>query len=310
MIKVSGLSKDYGRRPVVDHLDFTAPSGRITGFLGANGAGKSTTLHMIVGLIRPSSGTAHIDGMAYHELLVPPRAVGVLLDQPSVHPRMTAGQHLNVLAVRSGVPRHRVREVLETVGLADAGNKPVSRFSFGMHRRLGLACALLGDPGTLILDEPANGLDPQGIVWLRDLLAKLAEQGRTVLLSSHLLGEVQALAHRVVVLDRGRLVAEDDVPALLDRASARRPVRVASPAIQDLAGELRRLGATVAVTDGRHAVVNGLTAAQIGDAAAVAGIAVHELYAERPDLEAVFMTLTEGAEAPAGRTPPSSVGSL
>ncbi|MCA5891767.1 ATP-binding cassette domain-containing protein [Isoptericola sp. NEAU-Y5] len=216
MISVTALTKRYGPTTAVDGLTFTAPSGAVTGFLGPNGAGKSTTMRMIVGLERPTSGTATVDGRPYAELAAPLRTVGVMLDVRSAHPGRTAFRHLLAQARTHGIPRSRVDEVIALTGLEAVAHRRAGTFSLGMGQRLGIAGALLGDPGTLILDEPVNGLDPDGVLWVRDLVRRLAAEGRTVLLSSHLMHELALCADRVVVIGQGRLLADATVPELVD----------------------------------------------------------------------------------------------
>ena len=219
MIEVTALTKRYGRTTAVDGLTFTAPPGTVTGFLGPNGAGKSTTMRMIVGLERPTSGTATVDGRPYAELAAPLHDVGVMLDARSAHPGRTAFRHLLGLARTHGIPRSRVDEVIATTGLETVAHRRAGTFSLGMGQRLGIAGALLGDPGTLILDEPVNGLDPDGVLWVRRLVRELAAEGRTVLLSSHLMHELALCADRVVVIGRGRLLADATVAELEDGGS-------------------------------------------------------------------------------------------
>ncbi|MFL1428006.1 MULTISPECIES: ABC transporter ATP-binding protein [unclassified Nocardiopsis] len=298
MIEVENLSKHYGRTRAVDDLTFTAPSGKVTGFLGPNGAGKSTTMRMIVGLDRPTGGRAGIDGVRYRDLPSPLRTVGAVLDTGGVPRGMTAAAHLRWVAAAARLPDRRVDEVLGTVGLSDVAGKRVGGFSLGMRQRLGIATALLGDPGTLLLDEPVNGLDPEGVRWVRTLMRSLAAEGRTVLVSSHLMGEMAETADRVVVIGRGRLIADTTVADLVHRGAGGR-VRVSGPRQESLAAVLRDHGCTVETgttaddTSGTPAlVVTGAEAADIGDLAARYGLALHELTAQRPSLEDVFMEIT------------------
>jgi len=290
MIEVRGLSKRYGDTVAVADLSFQVRPGVVTGFLGPNGAGKSTTMRLVLGLDRPTAGTASVNGRAYRELSAPLREVGALLDAKAVHGGRTAYRHLTWLARAGGIPRSRVDEVLGLVGLADAAGRKVRGFSLGMSQRLGLAAALLGDPPTLLLDEPVNGLDPDGIRQVRVLLQRLAAEGRTVLVSSHLMAEMEETAEHVLVIGRGRLVADTSV-AELTRQAGGGAVRVVSPRAGELAGLLTRAGGTVATADGGALDVRGLTAAGIGDAAAAAGIPLHELTPRRSTLETAFLDL-------------------
>ncbi len=295
MIEVRGLSKRYGETLAVDDLSFDVAPGVVTGFLGPNGAGKSTTMRMILGLDRPSAGSATLDGRSYRDLPAPMREVGALLDPKAVHPGRTARAHLRWLARAGGVPRTRVDEVLDLVGLAAVVDKRVGGFSLGMYQRLGIAAALLGDPGTLLFDEPVNGLDPEGILWVRGLMKDLAAEGRTVFVSSHLMGEMQKTADRVVLIGRGRLIADVDVSELTGRGSANR-VKVVSPQSAELAALLAGEGAMVGdAPDGAAdggLLVSGMEARRIGDVAAEHGIRLHELSPRRASLEDAFMELT------------------
>jgi len=296
MIEVRGLSKRYGETVAVDGLSFDVVPGVVTGFLGPNGAGKSTTMRMILGLDRPSAGSVTIDGRSYRDLRAPMREVGALLDPKAAHPGRTARAHLRWLARAGGVSRGRVREVLGLVGLADVVDKRVGGFSLGMYQRLGIAAALLGDPGTLLFDEPANGLDPEGILWMRDLMKGLAAEGRTVFVSSHLMGEMQQTADRVVVIGRGRFIVDVDVAELTRRGSGNR-VKVASPQPAALAKLLTREGATVQDDADGGLLVGGVDAPRIGDVAAANGVRLHELTPQRASLEAAFMELTHDSVA-------------
>jgi ABC-2 type transport system ATP-binding protein len=291
-ISVQGLTKRFGDVLAVDHLTFDADPGTVTGFLGPNGAGKTTTLRMLLGLVAPTSGTATIDGRPYRELADPARRVGAVLEASGFHPGRSARDHLRVLATAAGLPSGRVGEVLEQVGLTGAGRRRVGGFSLGMRQRLGLAAALLGDPEVLVLDEPANGLDPEGVRWLRDLVRGLADQGRTVLVSSHLLAEVAQTVDQVVIIDRGRLVARSSLAALT--AGADRTVRVRTPQPEALRGLLVARGATVTPDGPDRLVVGGVTAEQVGQAAAAGGVVLHEMRFERSNLEDVFLELTGG----------------
>ena len=291
VLEVDNLTKRFGARLAVDGLSFTIDSGTVTGFLGPNGAGKTTTLRALLGLVRPTSGAALVNGVPFAALPAPHRTVGALLEASAFHPGRRARDHLRILAAAMEVPARRIDEVLELTGIADAKGVRVGEFSMGMRQRLGLASALLADPSILILDEPANGLDPAGIRWLRDLLRWLAEQGRTVLVSSHVLSEMSVIADNVVIIAKGKLVVESSVAALT--AKARTFVRVRSPQIDALSAALRPLNGahieTAETTDVIH--VTGLEAAAVGDAAAAAGITLHELTTVSASLEDVFFSL-------------------
>jgi ABC-2 type transport system ATP-binding protein len=292
-IVLSGLTKRYAEVTAVDGLSLTVEPGRVTGFLGPNGAGKTTTLRVLLGLAAPTAGTATIGGIRYDELDRPIRRVGAVLEGSAAHRGRTGRDHLRVICRAGGVPLERADEVLALVGLTAAGRRPFKGYSLGMRQRLGIAAALIGNPSALILDEPANGLDPEGIRWLRDLLRSLADQGRTVLVSSHLLAEVQALADDVVIIARGRLVAHGSVDSVLD--SLARPSRtlVRTPEPDNLMSELGE-DAVITPGTGGEIHVSGVDAAAIGDAARRAGVALHQLTTERPDLEDVFLELTTG----------------
>jgi ABC-2 type transport system ATP-binding protein len=294
MITAQGLTKRYGTKTVVDQLSFTVPSGQVTGFLGPNGAGKSTTMRMLVGLDIPTSGTSTLNGKPFSALASPMREVGVLLDAGYLHPTRTAHNHLWALAVSNGIPKSRVGEVLGMVGLADAAGKRVGQFSLGMKQRLGLAAALLGDPGIIILDEPANGLDPEGVHWIRNFLAALAKEGRTVFASSHLLSEMALLAERLVIIGQGELIAETTV-AELTRADERSIVIVRSPRAADLATLLEGAGVDVGF-DGTEVRVTAWTSDEVGRFAFQHHIEVHELRTDSPSLEEAFLSLTAGSQ--------------
>jgi ABC-2 type transport system ATP-binding protein len=290
-IVVAGLTKQYGGRTVVDDLSFTAEPGRVTGFLGPNGAGKTTTLRMVLCLVSPTAGSATIGGRRYADLADPIRVVGAVLESSAAHAKRTGRDHLRVLCAASGVPDKRVDEVLELVDMVEPGRRRFREYSLGMRQRLGIAQAMLGDPQVLILDEPANGLDPEGIRWMRDLLRSLAAQGRTILVSSHLLAQMEQLADDVVIIAGGRLVSHG---TLAEVTGARRSrVRVRTPQHEALADALRRAGAEVS-SDGDVLRVTGVDALVIGAAARELGAEVHELLTERADLEDVFLTLTQG----------------
>jgi ABC-2 type transport system ATP-binding protein len=290
-IVVQGLTKDFRRVRAVDDLSFTVRPGRVTGFLGPNGAGKTTTLRMILGLVTPTRGTATIGGRRYADLAEPLRTVGAVLEASSFHRGRTGRNHLLVMCDAAGVPAARADEVLELVGLAAAARRKVRGYSLGMKQRLGIAAALLGDPRVLILDEPANGLDPEGIHWMRGLLRGFAAEGRTVLVSSHLLGEVQQLADDVVIIASGRLVRQSEVTELTgDLTTARVLARTPDPArlVAALDGARAETGADGVVR------VSGADTAAVFRAAVAAGVELHELTYERADLEQVFLELTSG----------------
>jgi ABC-2 type transport system ATP-binding protein len=291
-IVVAGLSKSFGAVRAVDDLSFTVEPGSVTGFLGPNGAGKTTTLRMLLGLVTPTSGTATIGGVPYGQIAHPMRTVGAVLEASSFHPGRTARNHLRVYAAASGIEDSRVDAVLAQVGLTEAGNRKVRGFSLGMRQRLGLAFALLGNPQVLLLDEPANGLDPEGIRWLRGFQRSLADEGRTVLVSSHLLTEVQQSADRVVILSRGRLVREGSVREL--EAGAGETVVVSTPTLDKLGRAVAAAGASATQSGPQEMRVSGMPAAQVGHLAFEAGVELHELRTERADLEQLFFQLTEG----------------
>jgi ABC-2 type transport system ATP-binding protein len=295
-ISVQGLTKRFGDVLAVDRRDFEVDPGTVTGFLGPNGAGKTTTLRMLLGLVAPTSGAATIDGRPYRELADPARRVGAVLEQSGFHPGRSARDHLRVLATAAGLAPARIDEVLEQTGLAAAARRRVGGFSLGMRQRLGLAAALLGDPDVLVLDEPANGLDPEGVHWLRGLVRGLADQGRTVLVSSHLLAEVAQTVDQVVIIDEGRLIAQSTLAALT--AGADRTVRVRTPDPEALRDLLVARGATVTVDGPDRLVVGGVTTEQVGQAAAAGGVVLHEMRFERSNLEDVFLELTGGKGDP------------
>jgi ABC-2 type transport system ATP-binding protein len=295
MLEVDSLTKRFGATLAVDGLSFKAESGRVLGFLGPNGAGKTTTLRTLLGLTLPTSGSATVDGRSYRELSDPVRVIGAVLEGPQFHPGRSGRNHLRVLAAAAGLPAGRVDEVLRLVELDGAGRRRVKGYSLGMRQRLSLAGALLGDPRGLVLDEPANGLDPQGIRWLRDFLRARAAEGRTVLISSHVLAEVAQTVDEVVVVSRGRLVAQGTVEELT--AGAEGAVWVRSPARQRLREALRAKGVVADDGQGDWLSVHGATLEAVGDTAAEHGIPVHELYRQSQTLEDVFLELTKGTEA-------------
>ena len=291
LIEVDGVSKRYGDKLALDDVTFTVIPGAVTGFLGPNGAGKSTAMRIILGLDRANAGTARVNGKAYHDLTAPLHEVGAMLDARAIHPGRSAYGHLLALAQTHGIGRRRVGEMLDRVGLSDVARKRVGGFSLGMEQRLGIAAALLGDPQTLILDEPANGLDPDGIRWIRELMLELAAEGRTVFVSSHLMSEIALTAERLIVIGRGRLIADTTAEEFIRRAVPD-AVRVRAPDARLLAAVLRDLGAVIGRTDDGALLIHGLDAARIGDAAAAAGVVLHELTPEQASLEDAFMRVT------------------
>jgi ABC-2 type transport system ATP-binding protein len=289
VIEVEGLTKRYGSRLAVDDLTFSVEPGRVTGFLGPNGSGKTTTLRCVLGLTRPTEGTATVLGVPYRALPRPMERVGALIDPRARHPGRTAWAHLTALARSNALPVERVDDVIEEVGLGAVAHQRVRGFSLGMAQRLGIAAALLGDPDVLVLDEPVNGLDPEGIRWVRELLRRLAAEGRTVLVSSHLMSEMEDTADHLVVLGRGRLLA--DVP-MAELLGAHAVVRVRTPEPALLAAALRRSGGRVLPQPDGALRVEGLEAAQVGDAAFRAGVPVHELARVTASLETAYLALT------------------
>ncbi|HET9323397.1 MAG TPA: ABC transporter ATP-binding protein [Gaiellaceae bacterium] len=292
MIEVESLSKRFGKTVAVDDLSFRVEPARVTGFLGPNGAGKTTTLKLILGLARPTSGRATVAGRLYRDLDAPVRQVGAVLETSSYHPGRSGRNHLRVLASASGIPRSRVEEVLELVAMRDAAKRRLKGYSLGMRQRLGLAAALLGDPEVLVLDEPANGLDPAGIRWLRDLLRSLAQRGRTVLVSSHLLAEMEQIADDVIVIHRGKFVAQASIAELASRAAT--SVRVRSPQANRLHELLTADGIRVETLDGSTLAVREATSERVGEIAAANGVVLHELTPETATLEETFLELTGG----------------
>ncbi|MET9676990.1 ABC transporter ATP-binding protein [Streptomyces sp. NPDC006482] len=289
MIRAENLTKRYGDRTVVQDLGFTVRPGAVTGFLGPNGAGKSTTLRMILGLDAPTRGHATIDGRPYADHRAPLTRVGALLEAHSLHPGRSAYHHLMALAHTHGIPHTRVDRVLALTGLTHVARKRVKGFSLGMGQRLGIAAALLGDPATVVLDEPVNGLDPEGVLWIRTLLKSLAAEGRTVLVSSHLMSEMALTADHLIVIGKGRLLADTTVDALV-RASGGASVKVVTPE----ADRLRTLlpGARFTTEAPDTLLVTGPDAPEIGRAAATHGVPLHELTPQAPSLEQAFMDLT------------------
>ncbi|MGA8458846.1 MAG: ATP-binding cassette domain-containing protein [Streptosporangiaceae bacterium] len=305
MIEVRDLTKRYGEKLAVDNLSFTVEAGRVTGFLGPNGAGKSTTMRLILGLDYPESGTATINGRPYHDLANPLTTVGALLEAKSVHPGRSARNHLLFLAQSQGLPRTRVDEVLDLVGLREVANQRAGSFSLGMSQRLGIAAALLGDPQVLLLDEPVNGLDPEGVLWIRNLMKQLASEGRTILVSSHLMNEMAVTADYLIVIGRGRLITESTTDEVISR-SADKSVRVRAPERERLTQLITEAGGKVTAggpprpgdpPNGNGAellTVTGLEAARIGEIAAAKAVVLHEL-TPMASLEEAFMELTSGS---------------
>ena len=294
MIVTHGLTKRYGKTLAVDDLSFTVTPGVVTGFLGPNGSGKSTTMRMIMGLDVPDDGTATVNGLLFDELRWPLREVGALLDARAFHPGRTARDHLRWLAQTNNIPRGRIDEVLDIVGLTSVAHKRAGKFSLGMGQRLGIASALLGDPGVLLFDEPVNGLDPEGIRWVRHLLRDLAAEGRTVLVSSHLISEMALTAERLVVIGRGTLIAETSVEEFTARHQAE-TIRVVTPTPQLMVSALSRAGIRPSVADDGAILVEGVPSAQVGEVAAQSSLTVHELTPVRASLEDAFMELTSDA---------------
>ena len=306
MIRVRDLTKEYGDVRAVDDLTFDVEAGKVTGFLGPNGAGKSTTMRMVVGLDRPTAGTALVDGRSYAGLGAPLHHVGALLDAGAMHPGRTGRAHLRIAARTHGIPVGRVEEVLEQVGLGAASRRRIKGYSLGMRQRLGIAAALLGDPRVVLFDEPINGLDLDGVRWIRELLRQLADEGRTVLVSSHLMSEMQQTADRLVVIGRGRLVADATTAEILQGLGGRR-VRVRSTHLGALVRRLQQHGLEVTQVDESEAHVEGGTAAEIGDLALAWGLPLHHLSDVEQSLEQAFLELTsdsvefQGAPAEAAR---------
>jgi ABC-2 type transport system ATP-binding protein len=291
LIEVHNLAKRFGQKVAVDDLSFEVQPGAVTGFLGPNGAGKTTTLRLILGLAHPDKGTATINGTSYQRLRAPMREVGALLDAKAYHPGRKARNHLLALAQAGHIPPKRVDEVLGFVGLADVAGRKAGTFSLGMAQRLGIAAALLGDPGVLLFDEPVNGLDPEGILWVRTLMQSLAGQGRTVFVSSHLMSEMAVTASHVILIGRGHLIADSSVEDLVRRSSGSF-VRLRTPKDDLVAPRLVAAGANVQ-TDGDGALmVSGLDQSAIGDIVFQAGVPVHELSLQEASLEEAFMELT------------------
>jgi ABC-2 type transport system ATP-binding protein len=291
-IEARRLTKRYGEKLAVDDLSFDVKPGHVTGFLGPNGAGKSTTLRLIMGLDHPNGGSVTLNGRAYHDLAWPLREVGALLEANAIHPGRSAFAHLSMLARTNHIPRRRVDEVLDLVGLASVARQRAGQFSLGMSQRLGIASALLGDPGVLLFDEPVNGLDTDGIRWVRHLLRRLASEGRTVLVSSHLMNEMALTADQVVVIGKGRLIAEMPIDEFTS-TNAQSYVRVRSPQLDQLRPALETAGATVSNEEDGSISVRGMSEEQIGELALNHSILLHELAPKAPSLEEAFVESTE-----------------
>lgn len=291
MIEARGLTKRYGKKTAVAGIDFSVQPGKVTGFLGPNGAGKSTTMRMIMGLDRPTAGTVTVNGRPYAQLKSPLTEVGALLDAKAVHSGRSATNHLRAVAATHGIGRKRVDEVIEMTGLQAVAGKRVGGFSLGMGQRLGIAAALLGDPRTLILDEPVNGLDPEGVLWVRNLVKHLASEGRTIFLSSHLMSEMALTADHILVIGRGRIIADAPVSDIVAGASGTR-VRVRSPQAGQLAELLRGPETTVTSVEAGLIEVVGASAQDVGELAARNAVVLHELTPVAASLESAYMSLT------------------
>ena len=306
MIELRGLTKRFGATTAVDGVSLDVLPGRVTGFLGPNGAGKTTTMRMILGLDAPTAGTATVNGRSYAALPVPLREVGALLDAAAVHPGRSARSHLRAMARSNRIPVARVDELLESVGIASVAHKRVKTYSLGMRQRLGIAGALLGDPGVLLFDEPVNGLDPEGVRWVRQLARRLADEGRTVLLSSHLMSEMQQTADHLVVIGRGHVLADRPLDELIAGAHGATVV-VATPDGTTLTGGLRSAGATVTPLGGDRLQVVGLPPARVGDLAHDLGVRLHELTGVQSTLEQVYLELTDDSVQFRGASEPAAV---
>ena len=291
MIEARQLTKRYGDKTAVDGVSFTVMPGTVTGFLGPNGAGKSTTMRMIMGLDHPTAGEVSVNGKAYASHSAPLREVGALLDAKAMHPGRSAYQHLRAMAATHGIAAHRVREVIDMTGLDGVADRRVGGFSLGMGQRLGIAAALLGDPHTLILDEPVNGLDPEGVKWIRTMVRQLAGEGRTVFISSHLMSEMSLTADQLLVIGRGRIIAAGPIGDVIG-ATTRDAVRVVTPRAGELAELVGARGATVTRGPDGELRVSDMTSAQIGDLAAAHGLPLHELTPLSASLEDAYLSLT------------------
>jgi ABC-2 type transport system ATP-binding protein len=313
MIEVRGLTKRYGAKTAVDNLSFAIEPGRVTGFLGPNGAGKTTTMRCILGLDYPTEGTVIVDGKSYQNLAFPMRDVGALLEAKAVHGGRSAYNHLLCLAQTNSLPKRRVGEVLELVGLSEVARKRSKGFSLGMSQRLGIAATMLGDPKVLMFDEPVNGLDPEGILWIRNLMKALASEGRTVFVSSHLMSEMENTADHLIVIGKGKLIAATSMKEFVAGASGA-SVRVRTPSAAQLVQAISADGATTVTEDDGAIEVRGMSIEQIGDLAFREGIRLHELTMVRASLEEAFMELTADsveyhADVPGGQRPsPTNTG--
>jgi len=292
MIEAQSLTKRYGAKTAVDDISFTIPPGSVTGFLGPNGAGKSTTMRMIMGLDRPTHGTVTVNGKPYAKHRSPLSEVGALLDAKAIHPGRSARSHLRTMAATHGISTRRVDDVIDMTGLSSVATKRVGGFSLGMGQRLGIASAMLGDPRTLILDEPVNGLDPEGVLWVRHLVRELASEGRTVFLSSHLMSEMAQTADHLLVIGRGKILTAGPVQDVIDSVSGT-SIRVRSPRAAELARLAARDGVTITSSEAGTLELRGTTAEAIGEAAAAHGIVLHELSQQRASLEDAYMSLTQ-----------------
>jgi ABC-2 type transport system ATP-binding protein len=307
MIEARSLTKRYGDRLAVDQLSFTVQPGQVTGFLGPNGAGKSTTMRIILALDAPTAGTVTVDGRSYDTLANPMRVVGALLDAKAIHGGRTAAKHLLCLAQTNNLPAKRVPEVLELVGLTPVAKKRIGGFSLGMCQRLGIAAALLGDPKVLMFDEPVNGLDPEGILWIRNLMRALAAEGRTIFVSSHLMSEMENTADHLIVIGQGRLIADCTVDEFIKRNSEV-AIRVRTPQAAQLAVQIARSGGTARPDGDNTLLVTGLAPDRVGDIAFDNGIRVHELAPVQASLEAAFMELTRDSVEFHAAVPANSIG--
>ena len=295
MIEVQGLTKHYGERVAVDDLSFVVKPGVVTGFLGPNGSGKSTTMRLILGLDAPTAGTALVAGRAYRDVPAPLFEIGAMLEAHAIHTGRSARNHLRALAQTHGIGDARVEEVIDLVGLREVARQRVGTFSLGMGQRLGIASSLLGDPRIVVLDEPVNGLDPEGIRWVRELLRGLAAEGKTVFLSSHMMSEMALIAERLVVIGKGRLIADTSVEEFVARASSGAPVHVRSPRAGELRAALERRGGEVSSDTPQTLVVRGLGVADVGELAASLSIPLHGLTAQQLSLEDAFMQITRSS---------------
>jgi ABC-2 type transport system ATP-binding protein len=295
MIEIENVTKRYGEKVAVDDLSFVVKPGIVTGFLGPNGAGKSTTMRMILGLDAPTEGTVRVNGHSYRDLTAPLHEIGAMLEARAIHTGRSASNHLLAMAQTHGIPRKRVDEVIDLVGLQSVARKRAGGFSLGMGQRLGIASALLGDPRTVILDEPANGLDPEGILWIRTLLKRLATEGRTVFLSSHLMSEMALTAEHLVIVGRGRLIADTTVEEVVRQASLDGAVRVRTPDAAALRDALAAEGVSVESAERDVLDIHGVASERIGEVAARDGLVLHELTPQRASLEDAYLRLTGDA---------------